>query len=689
MRRHLILASVLSAAGAALGVAIGGPLTSNGTQPPIAYELLPSGNCRGCHGFDYDPANYIEPGDTWTGSMKSQAARDPLFWAALDVANHDVPNSGDFCLRCHAPAGWLAGRSEPPAGSTDGCALEGTIDEYPGTDFGGVTCHVCHRMKVNDAPPPGQQSMYLENAQFWIDDSDCAGRGEPCRYGPYDYLSPYEAPAPHAWSFAPYFESSDSCGNCHNVTNPARNLIVNGVDTGIRVPLERTHREWQASAYGRTGPAFESCQGCHMPDAVADPVYACAFSENNRSGDLGIHEFAGGNSWIPEVLRQEYPTLGLATELAATRDAALRMLQQRAARVSIVVPPQATPGGLLNVQVNVTNLTGHKLPTGYPEGRRMWLHVVARDGQGAPFWESGAYDTATGVLSHDSALKVYEAKVGIWNLNRTGACDTTDGTGASIFHFVRNDCVVMDNRIPPKRFTGGADPEIRPVGYVYPETAPGSGILVNYDVTSYAVPVPAQAVSPITVTATLQYQTTSKEHVDFLRDEAVTNKFPKDCIQRTTGPAGKSRGGLLYDMWTSYGRSAPVAMATVKGTAAIPATPGEASGATPMRVTSYDRPSGNVTLAYAPACAAVDHTVYIGRLADVATMAFLDQACALGASGTASVHLGSESYFWLIVGNDATHEGSYGTGANGLERPEDTALPACNLPQDLSRRCIP
>ena len=401
------------------------------------------------------------------------------------------------------------------------------------------------------------------------------------------------------------------------------------------------------------------------------------------------HEFAGGNSWIPEVLRLEYPALGLDTELAATRDAAVRLLQQQSAGVSMVVPPGAVPGGTLSVQVKVTNLTGHKLPTGYPEGRRMWLHVVARDGNGATFWESGAYDPATGVLTHDPALKVYEAKPGIWNRNDTNACDTTDGAGPPIFHFARNDCIAVDDRIPPLGFTGGANPEIRPVAYAYPETSPGSGRLVNFDVTSYAVPVPAPTVSPITVTATLRFQATSKEHVEFLRDEAVVNAFPKDCIQRTTGPPDKSRGALMYDMWTRNGRSAPVTMGTASGVAAIPATPGEASRSTPMQVASYDRTSGNVTLGYTPACAAADHTVYIGRLADLATMTFSEQACGLGASGSAAVHLGAESYFWLIVGKDGTTEGSYGTGADGVERPEDTLLPACNVPQDLSRRCDP
>ena len=102
------------------------PLTANGSQPVLTHPILPSGACITCHG-DYDPnrpRNY-EPGPTWQGTMMGQAGRDPLFWAALDVANADHPGIGDYCLRCHAPGAWFAGRSEPPTGSTDGCALVG------------------------------------------------------------------------------------------------------------------------------------------------------------------------------------------------------------------------------------------------------------------------------------------------------------------------------------------------------------------------------------------------------------------------------------------------------------------------------------------------------------------------------------------------------------------------------------
>jgi len=66
--------------------------------------------------------------DRWSASLGYALYAVPIFWAALDVANNDVPGIGDFCLRCHVPSGWLGERSEPPLGSVDGCSLLGPID---------------------------------------------------------------------------------------------------------------------------------------------------------------------------------------------------------------------------------------------------------------------------------------------------------------------------------------------------------------------------------------------------------------------------------------------------------------------------------------------------------------------------------------------------------------------------------
>ena len=558
------LAAVLAFAALA-GGALSGGLTPDGTQPPVTFPIEPPSNCQGCHG-DFNANSNHEPWPTWAGSMMANATRDPLFWAALDVANNDLPGAGDFCLRCHAPAAWLAGRSEPPGGSVDGCGLIGNLDD-PAADFSGVSCHLCHRMMVNDSPPPGEESVYYENGKYWIDDADCPGPdSEPCRWGPYDYSGPGEQPPPHAWAFSSYHVDSDICGNCHNVSSPALTLIdETGTDTGIAFPIERTFKEWQQSDFAPGGTSEQTCQACHMEDAPGDPLYACAQQQNNRAGELATHRFAGGNTWIPEVLKGEYPALGRADEFDATIAWAEDMLQNRSATVEVEDLGGSRTGGALTADIRVTNLTGHKLPTGYPEGRRMWLTVTARDGNSDVIFESGAYDAATGVLTEDAQAKIYRVEPGIWNLNGTGECDIEDTEGNHLFHFVLNNCIVIDNRIPPLGFTGGTDLETRPVGYSYPETSPGSGILVNYDVTRYDIPVPVDAPDPITVEATLRFQVASKEYVEFLLDQAVDNSFPDDCIPRNGGTPTMSRGELLHDMWTRYGRSPPVDMGSASG----------------------------------------------------------------------------------------------------------------------------
>ncbi len=557
-KQAVVVIAILALA-IAIPVVLAGPFTSNGTQPTLEYFLYPPVACAGCHGGT-DSGHNIRPHTTWAGSLMANAGRDPLFWAAVDVANNDLPGIGEWCLRCHSPEGWLDARATPPTGTPDGCSLSGDIDGV-NNDFEGLTCAFCHRMQVNLDPPPGQASVYFENGQYWIDDEMCPNGFEPCRRGPYNYAGGLPQP-PHGWARSPYHFTSDHCGNCHNVTNPLLTLIdETGVDTGIPVPVERTFMEWQQSRFAEIGPSHVTCQNCHMPDATHDPAYPSTAPDINRTGDLPIHQLAGGNSWIPQVIKGEYPALGRDAELDATSAWAEEILQA-AATIEITAPSVAEAGADLDLNVRVTNLSGHKLPTGYPEGRRMWLDVVVRDASGDPVWRSGEWDPVTGVLADDSHLKVYEVKPGIWNLNGTSECDTDGAAGNPLFHFVLNDCIALDNRIPPEGFTGGSDIETRPVNYTYPETAPGSGILVNHDDTGYTVTIPPQAGGELSVEAVLLYQTTSDDYVNFLLDEAVDNAFPDDCISRSTGMPDASRGEILHDMWTRYDRSPPVPMAT-------------------------------------------------------------------------------------------------------------------------------
>jgi hypothetical protein len=527
-----------------------------GTQPGdiVNWPLLRPGEawpgpfdpaCKDCHGGYVAGQNY-EPFDSWAGSMMANAARDPLFWAAVDIANQDSPGIGELCLRCHTPTAWLEGRSSTP----DGSALVGYPDETD-NDFEGIDCHFCHRMYEGPGGTP-----FTENGQYWVDDGTPGT--PPPRRGPFTI-----AFAPHEWQYSSYHESSDFCGTCHDLRSPVLNLLdEGGLDTGLPFPEQLTYTEWSQSAFAGEGT---ECQDCHMPPASVTPAYACnSFNpprpDSSDNKPVKRHDLAGANVFMMQVMKGEY---GNALNRNAAYDhsisRAMDMLQNQSATVEVTVPPVAVEGNSAEVQLRVTNNTAHKLPTGYPEGRRMWVRLRATDALGATFFVSGDYDVATATLVADPQLQVYETNHGI------------HGQGAG-FHLVQNNRIFADNRIPPRGMIPTT--ETMPVPAVYPDQ--GGGVLAHWSDVSYSVPIPEGTTGPINITATLRYQTSSRQYVEFLRDENVSGPDPKD----RNYPAADDRGQKMYDFWAAYGKSAPIDMTSDSGSIPLVAAPVNVSALT-------------------------------------------------------------------------------------------------------------
>jgi hypothetical protein len=491
-----------------------------GTQPfQGGSEFASPQSCAQCHG-NYNPS--VEPYFNWQGSMMSHAGRDPLFEANMAIANQDAPDSGDLCLRCHLSQGWLQGRSIP----TDGGRM------MPGDKIG-VSCELCHRM-VDPVYKPGvnptQDTNILAALTFpgtnygngmYVIDPNSLTRG------PFT-----NAAAPHAFVASAFHRSAAFCGTCHDVSNPAFTKDAGGIyqpnsfNTTAGVysahslgPVERTYSEWLNSAYN---PAT-TCQDCHMR-----PVTGYGCNTNTNPGvplrtDLPLHDLTGGSTWIPALLTNLYPSQVNAAAIAAGIQRAAAMLQS-AANVSALF----TRGWF---KVSVTNECGHKLPTGYPEGRRIWLNVKFYDAGDNLVGESGAYNPSTGVLTHDSELKIYEVHPGI----DTNIAGIVGLPAAPSLHFVLNNKIYEDNRIPPRGFSnatfaafGGA-----PVGHSY---ADGQ----YWDDTYYTVPTGTRRAE-----VRLYYQSTSKEFIEFLRDENTTN----------------TKGQQMYDLWNNNGKCPPTLMA--------------------------------------------------------------------------------------------------------------------------------
>jgi hypothetical protein len=509
-----------------------------GTQPlTITDPLSPPQACAPCHA-DYGQPE-VEPVRNWRGSMMAQAGRDPLFYAALAIANQDASHSGETCLRCHLSKGWLEGRSAPEDGSA-----------MTAEDREGVQCSTCHRLVD---PTPGPEAPAEDAAILaGLDDPPTSTGSAQFVIDPLDRLrGPFDVTAdlgsdPHAPArstlLSPFHTSAELCGTCHDVSNPAFTCDANGCvanpfdqigDNATGFPEQRTYSEWAASSYasegvyapqfGRNRDVVSTCQDCHMP-AVTGRAAKLGVTRD----DLPLHEMVGGNTFIPKVL-PAHPFFGSEVDaeiLASTVDKATTMLRKGATVRAWIDADTLT--------VRVVNETGHKLPTGYPDGRRMWLHVRAFDAKGQVAFESGRYVFATADLLADPQLKVWETLHGL-----TGPWAAALGLPAGeSFHLVLNDTVVKDNRIPPRGFTNAAFAVFggAPVGAAY---ADGQ----HWDDTTY--PVGAGVVAADVV---LYYQTTSKEYVEFLRDENTTN----------------AAGPILFDLWDQIDRSTPVELARVR-----------------------------------------------------------------------------------------------------------------------------
>lgn len=473
------------------------PVFLPGTQPGEVVLTSVEEDCRYCHG---DYASY-SPYDTWVGSMMAQAARDPLALALIAVENKALNGvAGDYCFRCHAPKGWLEGRSEPVSGAL-----------LMGADFEGVQCDLCHRM-VDPLSQEGKSLVEPDvvgygNSQFVVSPNDSLQRG------PYS-----DSRASHESMYYEFITSSEFCGTCHDITNPLYDPPV---------PLEKTYSEWKYSDYSKEGV---ECQDCHMDLRGG---FACSLNYNKNKSyrtKMLLHTFVGGNAWMPEVLPlfNEYEESQLLA-LNHTRERVKEMLKSAALLTASIEGKYLV--------VNVTNLAGHKLPTGFSEGRRIWINIRFLDSTGKIVKESGKYNMSTGELVRDDEIKVYEMKPGIKNVE--GYAD-----GPS-FHFAINNYVYKDNRIPPKGFKNEdyekAGAYIRGASY-----ADGQ----YWDTTRYEIPEEARKAEII-----LYYQTTSKEFIEFLKGENIDN--PWDVFE-----AGKK----IYDLWVKTGRAAPIEMARLNVT---------------------------------------------------------------------------------------------------------------------------
>lgn len=513
-----------------------------GTQPvgaptdAIMTPIQASQPCHTCHGGIDDTDDY-EAYESWRGALMASAARDPVFRAALAIAevdNHDAP---DFCVRCHSPEAWLRGRSEVP--DYDATApiaadrprfLADDPAHPPTDDLDGVSCMVCHR-----ATDPTDAQLF--NTRLVIADGSPSG---DLRFGPYSYTPGTDAGHPTAVST--FLPTSRLCGQCHDITSPlfmGHRLEASGVvDTTRPFAVERTFSEWRASAFAARS---QTCQSCHMPVVDHDVQVATfgSFPDTLRSG-VSRHYLLGAAAWQLRAIAETIPNTAPGVRVHLT-DNADRIDTFMRTAASVDITASALAGASATATVRVTNHTGHKLPTGYPEGRRMWLEIDVLDDAGVSVAGSARYDAATGLLETDAQARTYEAQFGVLQ---------GDGTVVAGFHFVLSDTLMFDTRIPPEGFAPAATDDTAPLGRDYGD---GAGGYRNYDETSYSL-TGLCGTGTLHLRARLRYQASTREYMEYLRDHAPASADP--------ALSGRGWGDVALQAWMDHGGATPIEMAS-------------------------------------------------------------------------------------------------------------------------------
>jgi hypothetical protein len=542
------------------------------------------------------------------------------------------PNATDICIRCHTPGGWLGGRSDPTntsaltgndfegvtcdachksvdplaqlkqpdvAADTNATAISMATTTY-NRDltvlgviklFDGTTPFLDAVTKLPTYYGGGAWPNYVESTsgQYYMDTGNN-------KSGPF-----YDAVARHGFDYSRWHKSKRFCGTCHDVSNPILANVVSSAGLperqagGSYFHVERTFSEFMLSAYGRGGastvipgvPTANKCQDCHMRDVTGK---GCNKADAPLRTDLPLHDQTGGNAWISGILSTvatntarydaynyailsgtKYPgakidVAGLqwvSNELDAGRQRALQQLQQ-AATLSLV-DEQAE-----SLALRVRNNTGHKLISGFPEGRRMFLNVKFYGPNNLllseinPYVPLQTYRNAQGndvyVSGGDLASRTEEL---IWECQTASSITGEEHT----FHFALADSRYKDNRIPPKGFDAAAMnarmAQPRWHGADAPAYFSGAEYSGGYDDVSVTKPA-----GTVRWTATLNYQKTSKEYIEFLRDEikGTGNTLPGGAttyIAQTDAffTGLKGWGDAIYDLWLHNGGSAPVQMA--------------------------------------------------------------------------------------------------------------------------------
>ena len=237
------------------------------------------------------------------------------------------------------------------------------------------------------------------------------------------------------------------CAGCHTLITGTVDL--NGNSTGGTFVEQATYHEWVNSVYNDN----VSCQACHVPRISDAVVISANYLFLQGRSPYGLHHFAGANTFMLELLKNNMTELGLTADsvhfdspIART----LRMLQDNSLLLEAEMADRTADTAFIDVKL--TNLAGHKFPSGYP-ARRAFVELLVLDAMGDTLFKSGRWGGDYSVEGHDpewephydvirtsDQVQIYEMVMGDVNGDKTTVLE-------------RAASHLKDNRLAPEGFS--------------------------------------------------------------------------------------------------------------------------------------------------------------------------------------------------------------------------------------------
>ncbi len=471
--------------------------STRNTDLPYGYNTLfaTSGECLMCHNAIED--NLGEPMgilDDWRSTMMANAAKDPL-WRAK-VSHEVIVNPGlqqaieDKCTRCHAPAAnWDAHHNGQSTYSIAELELDTMARD-------GVNCTVCHQIP----------SSSLGNISGNFDINDQAEV-----YGPYEapFTNPMFNHTGYTATHAPHINDSKLCASCHTLIT--HSVDYNGTLTGNDFVEQAIYHEWLNSDFSQNGT---SCQDCHIPQNETPVVISSnpPWFDDERT-PFGKHVLAGGNVFMLKLLKQFTNELGI-TATSANFDTTIarteEMLYERTLELEIT--EQSRTIDTLFINVELSNMTGHKFPGGFPS-RRVFVELIAETATNDTIFHSGKLNSNYDLINEVSGIEPHYNTINNPQQVQIYEMVMGDYQGIPTTVLMYADHQLKDNRLVPSGFSNGHNSydTVKIVGNAStdPDFNHSNGIEGSgNDIIHYNIPL-NNLQEDLNITAKVHYQTSS------------------------------------------------------------------------------------------------------------------------------------------------------------------------------------